>query len=377
MSSVLSVLIGASVVAATAGPPTGPLQRHDPRVYDLAIDVTITTRSQPDARLYKPFHLKDAPIVMPVIVEGPYSVVDRESLAARLWLGGREDTALAGRRRLDRGFPYETEQAVLTIREFRGMSLRWQLGYRVQVWSSLLPDEAAAAAIPWPANWPKEAREALRPQMYVESEDPIFLQAVEHASGGGVREVPPYLAAKDLIRYSIQRIRPQGGGNNHGRSGALQGLRMIGARQAAARGLGGPHDLVCVCVAVLRAAGIPARPVIGVEKKPRGTGRASEFVSWAEFYLPEAGWVPFDPVEMRGKGIRHLDVRRPWPELGTLERLNRRIPLAYHFMPPAAVESPQNPSIWGWDPRPGGDPGSEQQIHFQITSRGRGVDDVR
>ena len=97
-------------------------------------------------------------------------------------------------------------------------------------------------------------------------------------------------------------------------------------------------------------------------------------MSWAEFYLPDVGWVPFDPMEMRGK-VRSLDVRRPWPDFATMKELNERIPLAYHFVPPATVQSPQNPAVWGWDPRPGGDPSSEQQIRFQISSRGRGVED--
>ena len=60
-----------------------------------------------------------------------------------------------------------------------------------------------------------------------------------------------------------------------------------------------------------------------------------------------------------------------------MKDLNRRIPLAYHFIPPTTVESPQNPAVWGWDPRPGGDPSSEQIIKFTVVSRGRGKGDPR
>ncbi len=58
-----------------------------------------------------------------------------------------------------------------------------------------------------------------------------------------------------------------------------------------------------------------------------------------------------------------------------MEDLNDRVPLAYHFMPAASVQTPQYPAVWGWDPRPWRDPSSEQQIRLSIVSRGRGVED--
>lgn len=380
---------GLWLVAATAlagatpsgRPPVGALQRFEPRIYDFTFDVTLTTAWQYDGTRQRGYNLDNAPIVMPVIFQGTFSAVDSDSLGARLWLAGIEDPSLPTRTRLDEGFPHHTQLAVLPVEGFSGKSLRWQLGYRVKVWSSRLVDEAAAAAVTWPREWPGEVADGLAPQLFIESDDPLFSAAVEHASGGSLRLVPPYLAAKDLVRYCINQVRLSGNGEHRGAFGVLHGMRVAGARQAASAGIGGPNDLVCVCVAVLRAAGIPARPVIGVQEQPlddrrlpggraKGRGRL-EFVTWAELYLPDTGWVPFDPVAMRGKGIRHLDVRQPWPEFGTMKDLNRRIPLAYHFMPPASVESPQNPAVWGWDPRPGGDPSTEQQIKFTMISRGR------
>ena len=124
---------------------------------------------------------------------------------------------------------------------------------------------------------------------------------------------------------------------------------------------------MCLCVAILRAAGIPARPVIGMYKKQRGMTR---YISWAEFYLPETGWIPFDPVEMRGKGLSNLSVEQPWPDFGTIKNLNKRVPLAFHFVPPTGVESPQRPAIWGWDPRPESPKTAEQIINMQMISRG-------
>ncbi len=249
-------------------PPQGPLQRHDPKVYDFTFDVTLTTLWQIDARNQRSYDLADAPIVMPVIFQGAYSAVNADSLNARLWLTGREDLTLNDRTRLDDGFPFHTRLAVLPIVRFTGSSLRWSLGYRVQVWSSKLTNEQAAASLAWPREWPDEVADGLGPQKFIESDDPIFKETVDRVSGGKLRLVPPYLAAKDLVRYCVNEIRVSGNGVSMGLAGALHGLEMVGARQTAIDGIGSPHDLVCVCVAMLRASGIPARPVIGVEKRP-------------------------------------------------------------------------------------------------------------
>jgi transglutaminase-like putative cysteine protease len=367
MTPTPALLAGLLIVAGgpSGRPPTGPLQRYEPRIYDITFDVTLTT--------YSPFDLSQ-----PVIFQSTYSTVESDSLTARLWLGGREDTTLRQRTRLDDGFPFQTRLAVMPVESYTGTSVRFRVGYRVTSWSSRIRSEAAAASITWPREWPAEVRDGLQPQMYIQSDDPLFARAVEDASGGQLHLVPPYLAAKDLVRYVLRHVRTTGSGEVRGNLGVLRGLKLVGASQAAGTGLGGPNDLVCACVAILRAAGIPARPVIGLEESRTELGGLKqprvEFVTWAEFYLPDAGWVPFDPVEMRGRGVLNLDVRRPWPEFGTMDDLNRRVPLAYHFVPPATLEAPF-PAVWGWDPRPGGDPGTWPDIKLDLKHRGRSRDD--
>ncbi|MHC4787515.1 MAG: hypothetical protein ACYTE6_16275, partial [Planctomycetota bacterium] len=176
-----ALLAGLLVLASppSGRPPVGPLQRYEPRVYDFTIDVTLTTLWQYDLSQQAGYRLADAPIVMPVIFQGTYSTVKDDSLRARLWLTGREDTTLAQRTRLDDGFPFQTRLAVIPITQFGGRTLRWQLGYRVESWSSRLRSEADAAAIAWPRSWPAEVQDGLRPQMFIESDDPLFAGAVE------------------------------------------------------------------------------------------------------------------------------------------------------------------------------------------------------
>ena len=374
MKSLLAILFAVSLLAPPSGrPPVGPLAREDPRLYDVTFDVSLVTWWTYDATQRARYRLRDAPIVMPVAFQGAFHSVKSDSIKAGLWLEGRPDPDLPGRFRIDGGYPHHTHLAVIPIEEFNGTHLRWQMTWRAQVFNSRLISEEQAAAFPWPRQWPQEVRDGLEPQMFIESGDPLFARAVERASEGRLRLVPPYVAAKELVRWSLKQVRVTGNGLNRGNLGVLHGLALSGARRAAETGLGSRHDLVCVCVAMLRAAGIPARPVIGIEDRPLRRGGPT-LVSWAEFYLPEAGWVPFDPAEMRGK-IRTLDVLRPWPEFGTMDDLNQRIPLSYHFVAPATVESPMNASVWGWDPRPGGDPGTEQQIRLTVISRGRGSED--
>src|SRR5207344_977933 len=97
--------------------------------------------------------------------------------------------------------------------------------------SSRMTDEKAAAAIAWPREWPEEVRDGLKPQMFIESDDPIFAAAVERVSQGQLRAVPPYLAAKDLVRYCIDELRQSGSGTNLGEHGELQGMAVVGAKK--------------------------------------------------------------------------------------------------------------------------------------------------
>jgi hypothetical protein len=373
MTRLLSIFLLLFALAPPSGrPPTGPLKRYEPRIYDLTFGVTVSTLQQRYAPDRQNYDLVNAPITMPVIFMGAYSKVDADSLKPQLWLNSREDLTIKDRFELKGGLPFHTQLAVLSIERFTGQSLRWQLASTVQVWSSQI-DETAAQQIAWPREWPEEVRDGLKPQKYIESADPIFKQTVDRVSEGKLRLVPPYLAAKDLVRYCCNQIQLTGDGMERGFHNVILGLEVQGASTTVSKTLGSPNDLVCVCVAMLRAAEIPARPVIGVMEDP-DTGK-NVFVTWAEFYLEGAGWVPFDPVAMRGKGVRTMDVKKPWPEFGTMKDLNKRVPLAYHFIPTASVESPLAPALWGWDPRPGRDFGSEQMISITLASKGKGVDD--
>jgi hypothetical protein len=354
-------------------PPTGPLKREDPQVYDVTFQVMITTLLQRDPTTRAAYVLKDAPIVMPIIYNSTFSKVDVNSLRGQLWLGSVEDPTVRERFRVDDGMPFNTHLAVMTVKEFQGQSLRFRVNFRTQVWDSKI-DDVVAGAITWPKEWPEEVRDGLKPQMYIECDAAVFKSAVEDASKGQLRFVPPYYAAKDLVRYCLDKIRVSGDGVNYGNMEVILGLQMSGALDTVQRGTGGPHDLVCVCVATLRAAGIPSRPVVGFAFNQRT--RRYELKSWGEFFLPDCGWIPFDPNMLRDHGYKHRKVQEAWTGFGNVDDLNERIPLAFHYIPPTQIETPINPAVWGWDPRPGGDPSSEQHIVISAEHRGAGKDEA-
>ncbi|MDR3302175.1 MAG: transglutaminase family protein [Spirochaetaceae bacterium] len=58
-------------------------------------------------------------------------------------------------------------------------------------------------------------------------------------------------------------------------------------------------DISSVFVAVLRAAGIPAREVYGLRIAGKDGEITGDFHCWSEFYLPDTGWVQADPADVR------------------------------------------------------------------------------
>lgn len=375
MQALLTTVLAATLLSPPSGrPPIGPLERYEPRLYDVKFEVSVMATPQLNVLQERPFELQDAPIVLPLVMMGTYSWIQRESFNARLYLSAHEDRSFYQRSRLEENLPFHQQMVVMPILQYRGKDVRWNFSFRTQVWNSRIND-AAAQRLTWPQEWPEEVQDALKPQKFIESDDPMFKRTVERITENRLRMVPPYLAAKELIRTCINEFRVNSDGLHYGRVNQLQGMEMVGAKVAWERVWGSSHDLVCICVAVLRAAGIPARPVVGI-MEDEDNGREI-FVSWGEFYMPDAGWIPFDPDEMRGKGIRHKNIYDAWPEFGSLDELNERIPISHHFVPPAGVVTPMYPAIWGWDPRPGGSVSAMQVINLDIISRGRGTDDIR
>jgi hypothetical protein len=373
--------------APAAAPPAAQIERpldpnaidrYEPKLYDVKYEVVIS--SFPSSDRNAAINLADTPFVLPLIMRGPFSKIDPTSLQPQLYLDNKLDTSLTSRARLDENQELGMTFAVIPLPSFAGTTLRWNVSWRAQVWSCRINEDVLATKT-WPREWPPEVREALKPQKGIESDQEFAKAIVESAVGSKLRAMSPWHAAKEIIRAVAIGFKSV---NNDGwerrAQGRIIGLKMEGARESVRLARGSNHDLVAACVAALRAAEIPARPVVGfVEESRRDAGgkrrKQTLLDSWAEVFVPDAGWVPFDPEEIRGSAVRQLKVGAPWPGLGNMKDLNERVPIAWCFAPQGYSGS-DFASLWGW--RPLGVVNSwtlEAALQLQVTSRGKGIDD--
>lgn len=120
--------------------------------------------------------------------------------------------------------------------------------------------------------------------------------------------------------------------------------------------------MTVLLAAVYRAAGLPARTVIGFDvsaKKDRdgfldkGKSGPQKLRAWVEFCLYDEAaqrevWVPVDVVRMRQSSSRAPALNRPWKFFGTHDELENVIPIAFQYHPPTTVVAHGAFGLWGW-----------------------------
>lgn len=121
-----------------------------------------------------------------------------------------------------------------------------------------------------------------QPELHIESKNPQIVQLSEQLSQGKsstcdqVRAFYDYIG--DHLVYSY----------NGGDWGAQGALGEMGADCT---------EYSSLLIALSRAAGIPARYMLGLSYLPQGeAGLARQEHAWVEVYLPGIGWVPVDPT---------------------------------------------------------------------------------
>ncbi len=305
-------------------PPTGALQRTDSRKWEITLNIDLPV-----------FHKDDAvseSIIVPVSILDTWWKVDPRSFRTRMStdsvpLPPAMTNLTVTQSRLGDS---RVEISIPNFVEFRlGVDLTWI----VETWSCQL-DEAAAAKEPMPATWPEEVERWRRASSGIDPQDPQVQELRRQILQRVSADTPPIYVAKEIIRTGSRILKSGDHKEGNAFGNWSRGLEIRGSSQALATQIGSESDVVCICIALLRATGFPARPVIGLVDRKKYLGNslsAKKLGMWGEVYLPNCGWVPFDSDWIRG-GIspsNRLDQR--WTGFGSDDELNERVPITHEL----------------------------------------------
>jgi hypothetical protein len=243
-----------------------------------------------------------------------------------------------------------------------GREVELQVEIPMMTWETKF-DERLAAKLDWPSAWPVAAQTALTAQAFINPADAAITQLVaEWTNGKDPKSIKPVQLAKWLAGNVQQLMQINGTGTTTADNGLIEGIEVRDAGLSAREGEGTVHDLACVLCAVYRAAGLPARPVIGWDvSEAKGDdnflsrkGGDSALRSWVEFCLydeetKKEAWIPVDITRIRNRSSRMRDLDRPWKYFGEHDELDDVMPIAFHYHPPVAgVVAHGSPALYGW-----------------------------
>ncbi|MSR43735.1 MAG: hypothetical protein EXS15_00010 [Phycisphaerales bacterium] len=318
-----------SIETATAPPPEGrppqgALHRMDSKLWEIKLSLEL-----PD------IHKNDAvgeALLVPVSILDTWWQVDPRSFRAKV-LCDSVPVAPAltpltvtqnrfGDSRVEIPLPHFIENRVYA-----------EVTWIVESWSCHL-DEDAAARIGWPTTWPQEVERWRQASPSIDPADPqiqaLRSQVMQKLPAGTF----PLHAAKEIVRTASRALLNADHREGHTSGVKTRGIPVWGVAQALSSNLGGEADVTCICVALLRAMGFPSRPVIGViqnESKRKSSGPSERFSMWGEVFIPEIGWVPFDPDAIRGGiSITH-PLNRAWDGFGSDADFNERVPITHEL----------------------------------------------
>jgi hypothetical protein len=255
-------------------------------------------------------------------------------------------------------------------------------------------DEDGAMLVPWPKNWPREAQKAMEPQLYIESgvddkgqianydKKPITEALKVMLAAEGIKDPAsstPVRVAKAITGQVWRTVSISGDGiERRRRTGEFMGLSVQAPSITLSTGKGSPQDAVALLVALLREAGIPARPLVGVDTGGNDDAFLSSSKdkrkahSWVEFYLYDEAkgthnWVPIDIAKMRRSSPRPPKFDSKWRGFGGAPDMDAVAPFAVAFHPPQqGIAAYGAAGFWGWFVTPTTPAQAEQVIEFTV-----------
>jgi transglutaminase-like putative cysteine protease len=185
--------------------------------------------------------------------------------------------------------------------------------YRAEVHSELTALESGALFPPKPKGIPEDVAVYVEPTRLVQSKSPEIVSLSIKLTEGAKTE---HDAVKGIINYVTDSVRYT---HNPSGSDALHTLKNKS---------GNCTNIAHLAIALLRAAGIPARFVGGTTLKeqwkiPIPQGNVVQSVgqgnhAWIEVYFPDLGWLPYDPQQSKQfTSSRHIK-RAHGPDLDSM-----------------------------------------------------------
>jgi len=415
--------------APKGSPPSvrvpGPyIVREKPKDWTLTVNVTVRPdRSYPGNATLKNqlpvtgnFQFDTMSMVFPLPSETSSALPDASSLQGKLLVNDQPAVDSKGAPifpvLLDKQISGELYHSGTRLMRFgldkptacREIGMEFAIGYRC--WNTIL-DEESAMRVDWPTGEiPALAGSTLGPQIFVdyartrgdggtitaEYDRRPLVDMVNSYTNGNPRGARPLAAAKYIAGRIAQDFQTSGDGLVYINTTELQGFNLQGVPVTIQNRRGSEFDINSLVVSAFRAAGLPARLVVGYDLGQENE-RASDFLgtgksrdkklrSWAEFGLYDEKartltWIPVDVVRMRKASSRMGAIDRPWKYFGTNDELNRVVPLAFGFHPPTTVESYGAPGLWGWLMTPQPPDTAYQAIRFRATSTSKTAEDMQ
>jgi len=376
--------------------------RMEIRIRPAQLRVARTTTLPPELRIF----LDSFEFYFPLLDSSAMHDAYRDRVKSELRIDTRpvvQPPLLAAPMRVESGYQGLSHVLVWSVGAVETSDVWFLADIPTTCWETRI-DERRARALDWPrAEWSPEMALCLQPQAYIEAADPVVRELTGRWAGPEPLARPPYdlakrLAAEVINFYNVTEsdASSQARGPFLGQTSAVifPGLYVNGAAVAARAGRGPPADLACLLTAVWRAAGIPARLVVGVDVRRALEERFPAMRIWCEFFLPrqparepnappdsfpvikptDGEWIPVDITRQKQFSSRAPPQNQRWQFFGHNEEFDFVAPVAFHFIPPKDCVNLGPPGLWGWMPVPA-NPVADAEMRVQVFETPRRGDD--
>lgn len=360
-----------------------PGDRHD---WTLKVDIDVNSYVEKDGKNMPVFHdftFTSASVVFPVLATTASHRSYQKMLTSKLSFN---DVLIANTTSgFSSQYPCGTRLARWDMKEKKGREVRLEVEIPTTCWQTRF-DEKAAELVTWPATWPAVAQSTFTDVqaigrnragsdiVLIQHQAPIVQELLKKwTNEKDPKSIAPVVLAKFLAGQVLEYIQPSGSGMRYNKNSGFEGFDLVGAETALTDRRGTDHDIACALAAIYRAAGLPARLVIGYDlSKEKGKDSSfltkknsgvPDFRTWVEFCLydessPKEVWVPVDINRQRKASSRNTG---NWKFFGSHDELDNVIPVAHQFHPPTYVIAHGSPCFWGWVTSP------EAQIATQFV----------